>query len=285
MVRIVLMADVHGNLPALNAVLGDLENYHPDGIIVAGDLVAGPSSNETTRCLRSLNAWMIRGNTDSGLLRFAAGEAPASYSTSRQYELLRWMRAHTDLDILEFMRSLPEQRTVVIEGTHPIRVVHGSPTTDNENLNHNGDRGSLEQALYQIPEQVLVCGHTHEPWIVQYNHKLAVNPGSVACPLNGDTRAQYALLTWMTDRWHAELHAVPYDLNLIRDAFCTSGLLEEGGILAQCFLRSIETGYDFSLHFLNFARKIAAESGSADCDPIPDHIWELASENFNWEIQ
>jgi predicted phosphodiesterase len=72
------MADVHGNLPALEAVLEDMRQYEPDGIIVAGDFVGGPYLAETVRLLRSLDSWMIRGNGDNGLVERATVIYPRS---------------------------------------------------------------------------------------------------------------------------------------------------------------------------------------------------------------
>ena len=101
--RLAVMSDVHGNLPALEAVLSDLKQYEKDSIIFAGDLVGGPHTVETTRLLRSLGSSMIRGNSDSGLLRYDAGEMPAYRYTHRQFALSRWIHRHIDRETLDFI--------------------------------------------------------------------------------------------------------------------------------------------------------------------------------------
>ena len=193
--RLAVLADVHGNLPALEAVLADVQRQGADGIIVAGDLTAGPQPVETMRLLRSLGSWMIRGNN----------------------------------------------------------------------------------------EPVLVCGHTHIPWKQEHDGRLALNPGAVCGSLNGDVRAQYALLTWQDDHWQVDHQAVPYDLDRIRAAFRESGLLAEGGGLARAFLLSIETAQNVGGYFLAHAYGLAAEAGFEDCDVVPNAIWEHAVATFDWD--
>ena len=92
--RLAVLADVHGNLPALEAVLDDMHRHIVEGIIVAGDHIALPHANETIRLLRSLGSWMIRGNSDDNLLRYDAGDTPEAWRTSRQFGLLRWAHRH-----------------------------------------------------------------------------------------------------------------------------------------------------------------------------------------------
>jgi putative phosphoesterase len=281
--RLAVMSDVHGNLPALQAVLEDLQHHQVDGIVVAGDFTGGPQPVETMRLLRSLGAWMIRGNSDTALLRYDAGDAPKAWRTSRQFALLRWGHRHVDKETLDFLRSLPEQRVVEIAGTAALRVVHGSPRDPTESIFPDRDPAILDLALAQTSEPVLVCGHTHIPWKVERHGRLALNPGAVCGPLNGDVCAQYAVLTWQDDHWQVQHHAVPYDLGKIRAAFQESGLLEEGGALARAFLLSTETGQNVADEFFSYAHGLAAEAGFGDDGVIPDAVWEHAAATFDWE--
>ena len=87
--RFAVISDIHGNLPALEAVLEDMQRSKVDGIIAAGDYVGGPHQVETMRLLRSLDSWMIRGNADTGILRLGAGEMPPARYTALQFALGR----------------------------------------------------------------------------------------------------------------------------------------------------------------------------------------------------
>ncbi len=280
--RLAVLSDVHGNLPALEAVLEDVQQYAVDGFVVAGDLTGGPQANETIERLRALESWMIQGNSDINLLRYECGDAPPAWHTSRQYCLLRWAHRNLSQENLAYLQSLPEQLTAALVGTKPIRVVHGSPRNPFESIFPDRDLTVLDLALAQITEPVLICGHTHLPWSLEKNGRLALNPGAVCGALNGDTRAQYALLTWRNGRWHAGHHAVSYDHTRVRAAFRESGLLEEGGALAQAFLLSIETGKNVAECLLRHAYRLAAEAGLRDCAVVPDAIWDQAAASFDW---
>ena len=281
--RLAVLSDVHGNLPALEAVLEDMQRYDVDGIIVAGDLVGGPQPNEVVRLLGSLGAWMIRGNSDSGLLQYASGQAPESRRTHLQFALLRWTHAHVDADTRAFLGSLPEQRVTELPGRAAIRVVHGSPRDPSESIYPDRDPVVLDAALAQASEPVLVCGHTHEPWKVERDGRLALNPGAVCGPLDGFVGTQYALLTWHDGYWEAKHRALRYDLGRVRAAFRDSGLLEEGGVLAKAFVLCLETGQNIWEGFLSYARGLAAQAGFGDCETIPDVVWEQAAATFDWD--
>jgi putative phosphoesterase len=281
--RLAVMSDIHGNLPALEVVLNDLEQYKVDGIIVAGDLVGGPQTVEVTRLLRSLDSLMIRGNSDNGLLRYAAGEAPAYRYTHRQFALPRWIHHHTDRETLDFIQSLPDQRVVEIAGTVAVRVVHGSPRDPLEAIFPDHDPATLDMALAQINEPVLVCGHTHIPWKVERAGRLALNPGAVCGSRNGEVGAQYALLIWDNGHWQVGHLTIPYDFERIRAAYRASGLLEEGGAWALAEMLGIETGQDVLEDFISYAYGLTAEAGLQDCDAVPDDIWEHATATFSWD--
>jgi putative phosphoesterase len=282
--RLAVLADIHGNLPALAAVLEDIRHYEPDGILVAGDLVlGGPQPNEAVRWLRSARAWIIRGNSDNDLIRYATGDAPQAWHTHLQFGLLRWTHRTVDRDTLAFLQGLPEQCVVEVPGTDPIRVVHGSPSAPSASIVPDTEPATLERALAQAREPVLVCGHTHIPWQVERDGRLALNPGAVSSPLNGTVGAQYALLTWQGDRWQAEHHAVGYDLERLRAALRESGALEAGGALMRAFLLGMETGRNIGKDFLTHAYGLAAEAGFEGCDAVPDEIWERAAATFDWE--
>jgi putative phosphoesterase len=280
--RLAILSDVHGNLPALEAVLKDLERSQPDGFIVAGDFIGGPQPNETICLLHSMKGWMIRGNSDNNFLRYADGEAPDAWQASKQWALTRWAYRHLEINNLEFLRSLPRQRVVDIENIPSIRVVHGSHRNPSESIFPDRDPCILDTILSEVKEPVFVCGHTHISWTFEQAGRVALNPGAVCGPLNGYIGAEYAVLSWENSRWQVELRQVPYDLERIRKAFHESGLLKEGGALARAFLQSIETGRNIAEDFLSHAYLLATEAGHNGCEVVPDAVWEQAAESFGW---
>ncbi len=281
--RLAVLADIHGNLPALEAVLRDLRQFHLDGMIVAGDMVAGPNSVEVLRQLQELDAWMVRGNNENYLLRFDSGNAPGWWFTAHQWAFIRWVYQHTDEHTRLIIRALPEQRVISLKGKDPIRVVHGSPRDPNEHLYPGYEGYALETALEQTSEPVLVCGHTHIPWQERKNGCLVFNPGAVSGPLNGHTGAQYAVVEWQVDRWELDLRSVDYDLALVRKAFQETGLLEEAGAFARAYLLDIQNGTNITMKFLSYAYACAAQAGHRRCEYVPDEVWERAVETFDWD--
>ncbi len=306
--RLAVLADTHGNLPALEAVLADVRQQGVDGIIVAGDFTTGgPHQLETFNLLRSLDSWMIRGNSEGYLLAYDVGNVSDGWRASKQWASVRWSHLRLNREILDFIAALPEQRIVTLDDAAPIRVVHGSPRSPSEHLFPDRDPvaldafrraglllpgrdpAKLDRALAQVKEPVLVCGHSHIPWKQEQDGLLALNPGSVGAPINGDVRAQYALLTcqrsWpsKTVSWQAEHRAIAYDLERIRAAFHESGLLEEGGAFSRAWLLHIETGQNVSGRFVSYACRLAAEAGYEGGGVVSDSVWEQAIATFDWE--
>lgn len=278
--RLAVLADIHGNIPALETTLQDVEKDAVDGFIVAGDMVAGPNPVEVLNRLRGLNAWMIRGNNENYILRFASGDAPEWWYTARQWAFMHWNYRQMDEDTLKFMEDLPEQRTVHLPGASPIRVVHGSPRNISELVYPNKDEAPLQIALDMVSEPVLIFGHTHEPWQIRQNGRLVFNPGSVCGTFMGKTGGSYAILAWENNHWEVELRETHYDVALARKAFEDTGLLKEGGAFAECWMHDIETGLNTLPRFVEFAYEKAVEAGYSDSPFVPDEIWEQAAKIF-----
>jgi predicted phosphodiesterase len=300
--RLAVISDIHGNLPALEAVLADARQHDVDGYVVAGDFSDGPQAPDVIRTLHTLNGWMVRGNRESYFLTYDAGDAPDSWYTGGQWAGFRWMYRRLGRETLDFIASLPEQRVISIDGRAPIRVVHGSlsnasglflPERDAAALDLYERAGLLElvwhharldTALAQIDEMVLVCAHSHIPWQQEHSGRLVLNPGSVGAPINEDARAQYALLTWENGRWQAENRAIPYDLLRIRAAYHESGELAAGGVMARAFLLCVETGRNVPGWFVSYVRGLAREAGYENLNDAPEALWEQAEATFDWEM-
>jgi len=299
--RLAILADIHGNLPALEAVLADLEGQQVDRILVAGDTVDGPCPVETLQALLARCSWLIRGNREEYFLAYDRGDLPATWHTGDRYASVRWIFRRLDREALDFMGSLPEQDTFDPGDAAAIRVVHGAPQGvsallvpnrtpdllklfDQVGLTDLGYRHvTLDEALAQTGEPVLICGHSHIAWQQRCDGRLGLNPGSVGAPLNGDVRAQYALLTWQGSCWQAEHRAIGYDLDRIRSAYRDSGLLAEGGAFARAWLLTIETAHNVSGRLVAHFSRLAAQAGFEDWASIPEAIWSQAEATFDWE--
>lgn len=92
----------------------------------------------------------------------------------------------------------------------------------------------LTIALDMVTEPVLIFGHTHKPWQLRLDGRLALNPGSICGKFMGKTGGSYAILSWEKGRWEAELRELHYDVALARKAFEDIELLEQGSAFAEC---------------------------------------------------
>lgn len=298
--RLAVLADIHGNLPALEAVLADVDEHKVDGILVAGDMVDGPYPLETLHVLRARRSWMIRGNREEYLLAYDRGDAPAAWRNGDHWAGLRWIYRRLDREALDFIASLPEQSTYAPEVAAAVRVVHGAPQGmstlllpesrellrlfDQVGLTDLGYRHvTLGEALAQTTEPVLICGHSHIAWQQAWDGRLVLNPGSVGQPLNGDVRAQYALLTWQDGGWQAELRTIDYEVGQVLVAYRSSGLLAEGGVFTRASLLTTETARNVSGQLVAHVSRLAAQAGFDDWDTVPAAIWSQAEATFDWE--
>lgn len=282
--RFALLADIHGNQPALEAVMKELKKDAPDEILVAGDWIAGPWGKEVLETLEDHIDTSVLGNTDIRLLDFLDGKAPENWSRLKQFALARWDAQNLDTYHLELLRRMPQQRVVQSEdGTASIRIVHGSLESPFQGISCERHPRRVDRTFEQLEEEVLVCGHAHRPMVINKNGKLIVNPGAVSGPLNGDIRAQYALLEWYSGRWQADLKTIEYDKQELITGFESSNLLKEGGVLAKAFLYTDLTGEDISLLFFEHIDKIAESHGVELDSYVPDEIWDEADRTFDWQ--
>jgi predicted phosphodiesterase len=280
---IAVIADIHGLLPALGAVLADIQANPPDQIIVAGDFLGGPQPREVLTKLQSLDCCFILGNGEVNMLKMHRGTAPQTWWTHRQFDLGRWIYQRLGADEFDFLAGLPEQQVIAPAGCKPLRVVHGAPWDVNKLIFPEIHPQDLSRALEMIPEDVLVFAHNHLPAIYRQSGKLAVNPGSAGNNLNGDARSSYATLTWDGADWQPGLQYVAHDLDAIMRAFIETSFLNENRPLARAFLESILTAENTALDYIEFASRKAQEAGFRKFDAIPDQIWLEAEASFPWQ--
>ncbi len=283
--RAAIIADVHGTLPALETVLSDIELNPPDEIFVAGDFVGGPQPHETLTRLRQVGCRFILGNGEQALLKMRQGNAPKAWWTHRQFDLVRWFYQNLNEEDFDFLKSIPEQIILNQANCEPVRIVHGTPWDINKLLFPEKEPEALSRALQEIPESVLVFAHTHLPAMYYKHHKLAINPGSVANNLHGETSISYATLCCEGGAWRPELHFLEYDLSQTVQVFHDTGFLESTRPLARGFLESILTGDNTAFAFVLHAIESARQAGYRDADAVPDEIWLAAENTFEWELE
>jgi putative phosphoesterase len=193
--RIAALYDVHANRPALEAVLTDVEQEHPDVIVIGGDVVWGPMPSETLDVLRSLDGDVrfLMGNADRDVFDRVEG----TWKESNDWCADRLSEGH-----LSFLRSRPA--TISLDG---ILFCHGSPRSDLDPITIGTSEDQIVEWCAGIEENVVVCGHTHAQFDRTIGELRVVNAGSVGNPF-GEPGAYWVLL----DDAEVDLRFTSYDV-------------------------------------------------------------------------
>lgn len=281
--RVAVLADIHGNLPALEAVLADAVEQGAEQFVVLGDLAdRGPFPAEVLALVQEQAGAVIRGNTDEQLVAYRRGDAPAAWYEAAQFAPVRWTCAWLSPADVGFLAGLPFDYVLEMDGLPLVRFVHGSPRSVSEPT--YPDRNlRAEEALGLVPETVLGTGHIHVPWVARSGTGLAFNPGAVGQPFNGDPRAQYAMLTAQSGAWHVEHRALDYDRAPLCEAFRERGLLEQDKAFVRAAMASMMTGRDEIRPFLKHAAGLAGDESEWHDGLLPDAVWQCAAETYDWE--
>jgi predicted phosphodiesterase len=242
-----LISDIHSNLPALSAVLTDVEaRADIDATYHLGDLVGyAPWPNETVELIRSRGIAGVAGNYDSTVATDYK-HCGCKYEDPRQEELSHlsygWTRKHINAESKRFLGSLPFRLDVRPFGGHgsgpTLVLVHGTPTLNT--LYWTEDRPEafctrMAEMAGSREGDVIAFGHTHLPYHRQVGGVHLVNTGSVGRAKDGDWRAGYALVAFEADNVNVEFVRVPYDVEAAAKAIRASDLPAE-------FARFLETG-------------------------------------------
>jgi putative phosphoesterase len=187
MARMAVIYDVHGNLPALDAVLAEVRADGIDRVVFGGDLALfGAHPAECAKRLRDLGDRLVavRGNCDRYLLE--ESDAPAD-----EVDVLRWTQAALGSELTQWLGELPATAALPDEDA---LVVHASPRSDEDVIMPDTDEGAVGEMLAGTTAATVLCGHVH----IQYRRRVGprelVNPGSVGLPLDGDQRSAWAVI-------------------------------------------------------------------------------------------
>ena len=199
--RVAALYDVHGNLPALDAVLAEVD---ADVIVVGGDFAAGPWPAETLDRLRGLHGDVrfIRGNADRELT-----EPPKpQVEGGPPQEVLQWVRDRLSEEQFSFLSGLPLTETIEADELGRVLFCHATPRDDNEILTRISPDQRWLATLEDANADVVVCGHTHVQFDRRVDGVRIVNAGSIGMPYETEPGAYWALLGP-----DVELHRTEYE--------------------------------------------------------------------------
>jgi predicted phosphodiesterase len=181
--RVAALYDIHGNLPALEAVLEEIRLADVDRILVGGDIVPGPMPRETLQCLRDLDipVEFIHGNGEQEVLRWMKG-AETSSAPQQYWEMLRWNAQQLRPDYQTLLETWPLTRRLRIDGLGEVLFCHATPRNDSEIFTRLTAETLLQPVFNGVAEPVVVCGHTHMQFDRMVGSIRVVNAGSVGMP-------------------------------------------------------------------------------------------------------
>ena len=206
--RVAALYDIHGNLPALEAVLYDVRQADVDHVVVGGDVVPGPMPGETLQCLLDLQipAQFIRGNGETAVLAEMAGTD--SSTVPEQFRgIIQWVAQQLHPDHERLFANWPTTLGVEIHGLGEVLFCHATPRSDTEIFTRLTPEDRLLPAFAEVNVPLVICGHTH----MQFDRTIGrttrvVNAGSVGMPF-GEPGAYWLLLGPTV-----QLRHTPYDL-------------------------------------------------------------------------
>ena len=210
--KVALIGDVHGNLPALEAALAHAAQQHVEAIWNIGDFVGyGAFPDEVVRRLKQENAVSIVGNYDLKALQVEQKQDALRRKRPDKQLAFRWAYEHLSPESRAYLSSLPQEVRLQVEGKH-ILLTHGSPTSSDEHLTPETPLPHLRKLAQMAQADVVICGHSHQPFARKVAGVWFINTGSVGRPDDGDPRACYAILHIGPRFFRLRHHRVEYDV-------------------------------------------------------------------------
>ena len=234
--RYALISDIHANLPALNAVIADIDaRKNIDAIYHLGDLTGyAPWPNEVVALLREREIPGIAGNYDSTVAtdyKHCGCKADSPHEEELSHRSYEWTRAHVTPETKTYLASLPFRIDIRPFGGHvsgpTITLIHGNQTLNTVYVTEDRPDSFLEKMARDVGSRsgdVICFGHTHKPWQRVVGGVQFINTGSVGRPKDGDWRACYVLLSVEQAGTRVQFVRVPYEVDEAADAIRVSDL-------------------------------------------------------------
>lgn len=237
--KVAVISDIHGNLPALRATVAHVDAWSPDLVVVNGDIInRGPNSGECLEWMlerRERLGWhLLRGNHEEFVLDCGGPDQPLSGPAYEIREFAHFALAQVSGMISDLL-TLPDVYERPAPNGALLRIAHASMRSNRDGVYPMTTDEELRKQIAPAPA-VFVTGHTHRPLIRRIDQTVVVNTGSVGSSFDDNRRAGYGRFTWTGEEWRAEIVRLDYDFDQIEIDYARSGFLERGGPLAQLML-------------------------------------------------
>ncbi len=267
-VRYLVLADIHGNLAALRAVLASPEAARCDQIVSLGDHTNfGPAPRQVQEALEARHALILRGNHEDRFARIASPEFDGY-----NWRMLRW----THEQLAGMRLDYPTEARL-----GPLLMTHAVPGDVNR-LIYPPEEVLAELARLPAGVTCLLTGHNHAPWLIAAHGLIACNPGSLGLTEDGvGGRAPFAVVETRGNQVIVTRHAVRYDLRDTVSRFLSSGLAAVAPELSRAVLLTMRAGgYQTVLRLIRHVNRVAAPHGLTVAD---EEAWRLADRAGFWQ--
>lgn len=217
--KIVFLADIHGNANALEAVLKDIEERNVDKVYVLGDICyRGPEPQRSLDLVRELNTEVIKGNADEWVVRgVQQGEVPAQVLQLMNKER-DWTLSQLDTESIDYLKCMPSELKIELEGVR-IHAYHATPQSLFDIVLPDESEETLKEFQMVQEADIYVYAHIHKPYIRYTNGKCIINTGSVGLPFDGLNKASYAMVEINNNNYQTAIIRVEYDVEKVIDQF------------------------------------------------------------------
>lgn len=226
--RFAILSDIHGNLIAFEAVLGDIRSQgHFDHIIVAGDLCwFGPRPGQVIDRILESGALALMGNMDAVVLGKDSPFPTAGLVDEAAHPLTAWTRAELSPAQFSFLEGLPFARRFHIDNAHNLLVVHANPRNLDDPIAPNTSEEQVRALIAQADADLIAHGHVHINTQRTVDNVRLVDVASAGFPRDGDTRAAWDIVEYVNGGWQVTPRRVEYDLDAAIKDFRASGMPE-----------------------------------------------------------
>lgn len=232
--KIAVLSDIHGNLPALEAVTEHIAAWQPDHVVVNGDTVnRGPSSLAAWQFVQARPNWqLLKGNHEEYVIGHGQGngEQDEDGQNGRLFAL-NYMSYWTYLQhrgAVAELAQLPDELSLFAPDGSELRLRHASMKHNRDGIWPDSADDTVRTQIEPLPA-VFATAHIHSPFVRQIEQTFVVNSGSVGSPADRDARASYAQIVWQQGEWTAQIIRLLYDRERARRDYMDSGFLAEAG--------------------------------------------------------
>ncbi|MDA0712026.1 MAG: metallophosphoesterase family protein [bacterium] len=263
--RIAVLADIHGNATAFEAVLNALPSLGVDRVVILGDVVTGaPDSLTCWELAQSLKCPMVRGNHEAYVSEFGTADHDPEWDGDR-FGPLRWTVNQLSAIDIQLIRDLP---TAYRFSDFPeLLFVHASLRSDRDTVLAYTPVAEVASMFPDVAAKWILRGHNHVCGARFWEDRVIVTSGSIGLPMDGRTTAQFLVLDKRLDGWQVQHHAIAYEVEAALARFRATGYLDAAGPMARLYMREVATAGSVLMSFMSlyqsWASKEAISLGAA----------------------